>query len=128
MAKKFPKTIGACVDLLYEKRDQRLDLSHTVDDMKKDEALLKEHILNEFTKDEINGAKGDVANAAIKKTTVISITDWEAALKWVLKHKRYDLLYKNLSTEGVKELWEAGKEIDGVEPFTRIDLSLTKVK
>lgn len=126
-AVKFPKKIGAAVDLLYERRAERLALGRQVDELKKGETALKDYILEQFTKDEINGAKGNAANAAIKNTTTVSITDWDAALAWVIKHKRWDLLRKQLSNDGVRELWEDGKAIPGVEPFTVIDLSLTKV-
>ena len=124
---KYPKAIGACVDLLYMQRARRLDLGRQVDILKAEETAFSDYIINQFSKDEINGCRGEVATGAIKVQNVVSVVDWDKALAWVIKNKRYDLLTKGLSSDGVKELWAAGKEIPGAEPFGRVSLSLTKV-
>ncbi len=128
MAKvKYPKALGACVDQLYEARAARLSLNAQVEAMKVAEAALEDHILNKFGKDEIRGAKGDVATAAIKMDTTVNTTDWDAYRDYVVKHKAWDMLRKQPATTAVKARWANGEAVPGVEPFTKISLSLTKV-
>lgn len=124
---KYPKQIGLCIDMLYEMRAERLAAQKQVDSMKKDEAALEEHILKVFGKSELNGAKGSVATAAIKTIRTANLTDWDAFVAWVAKTKSWDCLRKQPAVTAVKERWDDGKEVPGVEPFDKIDLSLTKV-
>jgi len=124
---KFPKKLGTCIDAAYAMRAERLMVQHEVDDMKQTETQWFNHIIDSFSKDEIEGAKGETAVAAIKRQTVVNITNWEELLAWIIKKKRFDLLQKSVSTEGIKELWDSKIEVPGVEPFQKVSLSLTKV-
>ena len=123
---KYPRALGAAIDLLYTQRAARLDAQKAVDLMKEEEAKLADHILNTFTKEELNGSKGQLAVAAIKHTVTINTTDWDAFLAYCVKTKSWDMLRKQPTVAAVKARWDEGKQIPGVEPFTKIDLSLTK--
>lgn len=127
MTVKYPKSIGACIDMLYEQRAERLKLQKIVDNAKAEETKLEEHILNSFGKQELNGAKGDVAVAAIKRDTTLNVTDWDSLRDWVVKTKSWDVLRKQPSSTAIKERWNNKEEIPGVEPFVKVSLSLTKV-
>lgn len=127
MAVKYPKSIGACIDMLYEQRAERLELQKIVDNAKAEEAKLEEHIINSFGKQELNGAKGDVAIAAVKRDTVLNVTDWDGLLAWVVKTKSWDVLRKQPSSTAIKARWNNHEEVPGVEPFVKVSLSLTKV-
>ena len=126
MTVKFPKTLGECIDVLYTKRAERLELNKKIDAMKAEEAMFEEHILNTFTKTELNGAKGDLATAGIKKQTVYNIVDWDAALAEIRKTRAWDLLRKQLSSTAVAARFENGKPIAGIEPYIKVSLSLNK--
>ena len=82
---EYPKTIGACIDMLYEQRAVRLQLQKTIDNAKAEEAKLQDHIIETFGKSEIRGAKGDVATAAIKSEVVVTLEDWDTFLAGVIK-------------------------------------------
>ena len=71
---KYPKAVGACIDQLYTMRAERLAAQKEVDAMKKQEADLEEHILKQFGKAELNGAKGSVATAAIKTVRTLNLS------------------------------------------------------
>lgn len=123
---KYPKQIGACIDLLYQNRAERLEFNKTLDNMKAAEAALEEHILNQFTKDELRGAKGDYATASVKVDQVVNVTDWDAYLAYAVKNKYWDLVRRQPASLAVKERWKNGVEVPGVEPFGKVSLSLTK--
>lgn len=126
-ATKYPKAIGTCIDKLYTMRAERLAAQKVVDKMKKDEQDLEDHILKQFGKSELNGAKGSVATAAVKTIRTVNLTDWDQFVAWVAKTKAWDCLRRQPSVTAVKERWEAGDQVPGTEPFDKIDLSLTKV-
>ena len=123
---KFPKALGECIDKLYELRAIRLAGQKEVDRVKAEEELWSEHIINNFNKADLKGAKGNVATAAIKTSTVYNIADWGLYTKWVHENGAYDCLQKRLSSTAVAARFDNGEEIPGVEPFAKISLSLTK--
>lgn len=123
---EYPKTIGGCIDLLYEQRAERLKLQKVVDNAKAEEAKLENHILDTFTKDELRGAKGDLATASVKRDTVVTLVDWDAFLTWAVKTKSWDVLRKQPASTAIKERWEANEEVPGVEPLVKVSLSLTR--
>lgn len=127
MSTKFPDTLGACIDALYKKRAERLELSKQLDVLKEVEAEYTNHILNSFNKTEIVGAKGEVATASIKRTTVYQLVDWDRFINYVSENNAWDLLRKQPGSTACKERFEAGVEVPGIDPFVKIDLSLTKV-
>jgi len=84
----WPTQLGACIDILYKNRASRLQLQHDVDAMKAQEQDLQNHILDTFTKSELQGAKGDVATASIKRTTSVNTVDWPTFLLGLSTMKR----------------------------------------
>lgn len=126
-APAFPKTIGAKIDLLYTLRAQRLEAQKQLDAMAANESALKIHIMESFEKSEIEGAKGSIATASIKRTTQAEVTDWDAYWAYIGKTKDWELLQKRPGITALRERWDHGKQIPGVEPRVVEDLSLTKV-
>ena len=126
MTIKYPKTIGECIDTLYTMRAQRLDADKAVQAMKKAEADLEEHILKQFDKAAINGARGKVATGGIMRKTVYSIEDWPAFIAYVAKKKAWDMLYKQAGQLAVRERIDNGEEVPGIEAFEKVSLSLNK--
>lgn len=124
---KFPATLGACIDELYKKRAERLELEKQVDVLKEGENEYTAHILDNFGKTELAGAKGDIATASIKRTTVYQLDNWDAFIAYVDKKEAWELLRKQPGATACKERFEAGEPIPGITPFIKIGLSLTKV-
>ena len=67
-----------------------------------------------------------VATAAITRTTVAQVTDWDEVYKYVKKTGEFDLLQKRMSDVAYRERLDAGKPVPGTEPFIVVNLSLTK--
>lgn len=123
----FPTSIGASIDLLYTLRAQRIELDRKVDEMKAQEAALKDHIMANFAKSDLDGAKGKIATASIKHSIQANVTDFPTYLKWVVKNQAYACVQKRAGITALREYWDNGKQVPGVEPVETEDLSLTKV-
>lgn len=124
---KFPKTMGACADRIYELRTRRLVMQKEVDAIEAEEKALKEHIINTLPKSETTGVAGKLARVTVVTKQVPQVKDWEAFWKKFNKKTDTDLLQRSLSKAAVEARWEAGKEIAGVEAFTAVTLSINKV-
>lgn len=128
---KFPRTLGACIDLAYNARAERLDMEREFEERIKDykdhEAAIKEHIIATFNKSDIEGARGEIATASVTRTTVPQVKDWPAVFKYIEKTHAWDLMEKRMARIAYRDRLDDNEVIPGVEPFVKIDLSLTKV-
>ena len=124
---KFPKTMGACADRLYQLRQKRLEMQKEVDKIAAEEAALKEHIINTLPKSEASGVAGKLARVTVVTKEVPQVEDWDAFYKYVKKTGQFDLLQRRVSDGAIKERWEAGKEIPGIKHFQAVTVSINKV-
>lgn len=127
LPKVIPKTIGACADLLYELKQQRLAMQKEVDAVAEFEAKLKAHVINTLPKHDQTGAIGKLAKVTVVTKQVPQLQDQEAFYKWLKRTGEFDLLPSGVSRKAVEERWQAGKKVPGVEPFTAVTVSLNKL-
>lgn len=124
---KFPKALGSCADKLFELRNKRLEQQKLVDAIEAEEKALKEHIIQNLPKSEASGVAGKKARVTVVTKEVPQVKDWDAFYKYVAKTKSFDLMQRRLTDAAVKERWEAGKQIPGVEVFKATTISMNKV-
>lgn len=125
---KMPTTIGATIDLLFKLREQRKEIEAKAAAVKDQEAALESHLMNNFDKSGLDGAKGKLATASITYSDVANVTDWDAVYKHIVKTKSFDLLQKRISVTACRERWADKKVVPGVEINTISTLRLTKAK
>ena len=125
---RFPKRIGTCADHLYELRQKRLAKQKEVEALQKEETALKSHIIDTLPKSEASGVAGKVARVTVVTKEEPQIKDHDLFRKYINRTRRYDLAYKmRPSAPAIRELWDEGKEIPGVEHFTVVTISMNKV-
>jgi hypothetical protein len=124
---KFPKALGACADQLFELRNKRLAEQKKVDEIAAEETALKNHIIENLPKSEASGVAGKLARVTVVTKQVPQVKDWDAFYKYVKKTGSFDLMQKRLTDAAIKERWEAGKEVPGVEHFNAVSVSINKV-
>lgn len=123
----YPKTLGACVDQLYKMRESRLVEEKRIDELKKKESDLRDHILKNFAKTDIEGAKGKVASASVSRKTVAQVEDWTKVFSYIAKNDAWDLLQKRMNDSAFRERIEANETIPGAQAFVVVGLSVNKV-
>lgn len=124
---KFPKALGACADKLFELRNKRLAEQKKVDEIAAEETALKNHIIENLPKSEASGVAGKLARVTVVAKQIPQVKDWDAFYKYVKKTGSFDLMQKRLTDAAIKERWEAGKEVPGVEHFNAVSVSINKV-
>lgn len=126
---KVPKDLGAAIDGLDDLRDARRAITSRAEKAKENETAFEESIFGLFDKAKLEGARGKVAQASIKRSEVPTFDNPDEFFSHLKKHPEdIDLLQRRLSTEAARERWNAGVAIPGVGKFTKVSLSLTKVK
>lgn len=122
----FPKTLGACIDALYTLREERRVIEAKAKLVHEKEAELEKHLLDTFSKTDLDGAKGKKATAGVSRNTVPSVKDWDKLYAYVKKTGAWDMLQRRVSATAYRERLDAKKVVPGVEPFEVIKLSLQK--
>lgn len=118
--------LGACIDALYEARAVRLEQQKAVELLATEEDRIKQHILLTLGENKLEGAKGSRATAAVTRTVVPVLKEWDAFTEYVRKNRAFDLFERRVSKAAFRERLDAGKSVPGIEPFTVVNLSLTK--
>lgn len=128
---KSTKAMSKCADDLYTTQQDRFALNKAVEALEKKEALIREHLIDNLSKDS-TGIAGKVARASIKMKTVVKVADWTKFYAFILASAKKDpgawsFLQKRPGEGAIKELWDSGKKVPGVEPLDVPTVSLNKV-
>lgn len=128
---KSLKAMSICADDLYTVVHERYALNKAVEALQKKEALLREHIIENVSKDS-TGVAGKIASVAVKIKSVVTVKDWPKLYDYILKAAKKDpgawsLLHKRVGDKAVQEIWEAGKDVPGVESMDVPVVSISKV-
>lgn len=123
----IPKSVGLSADLYAEVRELRLAMQKHTDAMQEREKEIREYIINNLSKSDDTGAAGKKYRAQIVRKISPSVTDWTKVWDFVKRTGRFDLLQKRVSDTAVKDMWENGQEVPGVEKFHAVEVSITKI-
>lgn len=128
MATKFPKSLGACADMLFDMREKRLAADKVAAELKSKETELINHIIDNLDKDS-SGAIGKHHKVRVVVKQKPQIKDFEKVWAWAVKNKRPDLFQRRLNDAAVTDTLAQprNKGIPGVELFNAVTVSLTKV-
>ena len=125
---KPPKTLGACADLYFTLREQRLAAQKIVDAIEVNERAIREHIIKTLPQSEASGVAGKLARVSRVVKLVPQVKDWAAFYAHIKKTGSFDMLQRRVGEAAIQERWDAGKVVPGVESFTVVTLSVSKVK
>ena len=124
---KLPATLAACADLYYALQQDRLAAEKVAAAIEEKEKYVKEHLILNLPAADATGVAGKVARVTRRTKVIAQVRDWALFNAYILKLKRPDLLQRRLNESAIGELWDAKKKVPGVEPFTVVTLSVSKV-
>lgn len=124
---KLPKTLALCADELYKTREARLALQKQVDELTSRESAIKEHLINNLPKSDASGVAGKLARVTIVTKVIAQVKDWDKLYAYIKKNNAFEFLQRRLTDTAIKERWDNGKEVPGVEPFNAVTVSINKV-
>jgi len=111
-------TVEKVVEKLYALRERRAQLKKESDELKMQEEKLENWLLWSLHKNGLSKMGVEIPAGKVtvfsKEKTSVSIADWDEALAYVKKHEAWDLLYHQLSSRGVQEIFERGEHVPGV--------------
>lgn len=129
---KIPKSLAECADLLFTTKALRLAKEKEAENLKSMETALKEHLIQNLPKSQASGIAGKLARVTIGTKTVPIAKDWDKLNAYILKEGKknpgvFSLYQRRLGEATIKEMWEAGKAVPGVEAFDLPTVSINKL-
>jgi len=123
----LPSSLGPCVDLYKEVQDLRLAMKKEVDAIQSREREIKQHLVDSISKSDDTGVAGKKYRAQIVTKTSAAVSDWDKVWDFIRENDRTDLVQNRINDKAIKEIWEAGETVPGVEKFNSVDVSVRKV-
>jgi len=116
--------LGEAIDRLGHIRAQITKLNSEVDDLTKQRRELESEILALLEDNGMKRASSFQYAASAIEETVPHVTDWDALHGYIVENNLPYLLQRRANVKPFRELFEAGEDIPGVEPFTQTKLYL----
>lgn len=98
---KIPKSLGACVDLYYDKRQERLAANQVVEAMKANETVIANHIIDSVPKGDA-GAVGKRFKGIVKTELQYTAEEWDKLYAYIRKEGAFDILNRALNQEALR--------------------------
>lgn len=127
--KEIPESDAKCVDLYYKTRERRLMMEKKVAIEQQDESFLKQWIIS---KQKLKGQTmvgGRIASVELKTKARAIVKDWNlfyAHIRKTAGKGGFAFLNRAPNSKAIAEVWEAGKQVPGIEREEYTDLSVHK--
>lgn len=119
-----PIAIGPAIDMLNDLREAKRKLEAQVKEIEIEYADIEERLMAKLEAEGSTKGSGRNASASITSNVVGNVTDWDQFYAFIAKKKFFHLMQRRLSDAAVRELFEQGMKVPGVEPFTKKRLNL----
>jgi hypothetical protein len=119
-----PLTLGAATDKMWALREEKRLLAVEEKRINTELTALETTIFGLMDAQDTRKAEGKKAGISIGEAVVGNVEDWDALWPYIVKNKYFHLVQKRVSDPGLRELWEKGKTVPGVQPFTKRTLSV----
>lgn len=123
-----PRALGELIDDYKATETKRLAEDKVAAATKAEEVEMKLAIIAALKKAEIKVAGGSAYSTAMTEEKVPTVKDWTKFYAFIKKNDAFELLERRPSKAAVKERWDDGKQVPGVEAFPADKLSFTKLK
>lgn len=121
------KKIDEMIDRMFMLREQKRGLEAQVKEVNSEIDDLQQELLARFRDVGTDYARGSLASASVTETIVPQIEDWGQVAEWVMENDALYLLHRRISSGPWKELRDAGTNVPGIEPFTKVAISLRRL-
>lgn len=124
VADRLTGTLGSAIDKAFELREKKREAEKVVKLIEAEIEANNEILFGRLDAQELKKGEGKLASVSISNTVVANVENWDAFWAWIAKNKHFHMVQKRASDPAVREIWESGKTVPGVTPFTKRTLNL----
>lgn len=127
----IPKKDAEVADLWFSTRAARLAMQKEVDALESKEAKLKAYIIDHLPASSATGIRGKLVAVTIEKKDRAELADFDAFTDFIVKNRKkgaFALLNRALNAKAIKEYWDMGQQVPGVNKVPYKTLSYSAIK
>lgn len=114
------------IDEMVVVRDQKRELEEKIKAYNRQLDDLQARYIQRCKEVGTEYARGRLGSATIVETVVPKIDDWDLVENWIKERDALYLLHRRISSVAWKELQDMGETVPGIEPYTKVTVSLRK--
>jgi hypothetical protein len=105
-------------------RDRKRELEAELKELNEQWDSIKPKLMGKMEAEGSNRVSSANGTVSLTESIVPQVVDWDAFNAHVLATGDLHLLQRRVATAAFRELYEARKEVPGVQPFVKKDISL----
>lgn len=122
---KAKTPIGTLIDSVWRLREEKRTIQKDLEAVEGKIAEAENEIIARLDAERTDRAASRRASVHISENIVANTKDWdEFMLEEVVKKKQIHLVERRPSTLACREIWEQGKSLRGLEPYTKRKLNI----
>jgi hypothetical protein len=118
--------LGSQIDRLRELDVEIQRLEAPIKKLKKLRNKLESKLLRSFDKEDIDGCKGKIGVASVRKLRLPQISHLRRFHKYIIKNRALDLLQNRVSVRAYLARLDEGEHVPGITIFNKIKVSVRK--
>jgi hypothetical protein len=125
---RSPKIIASMADEWWAVKQERLKADKVAANLKHRETLLQQAVIAQLQLSGVTSIGGAVVRVSVEKEDQPHVKDWDKFYEYILSRKDFSLLERRPGRAAIKERWDDGVQVPGVEKFPVYKLSKQGVK
>ncbi len=125
---RLTSKLGDLVDYYYDLREEKRYLNRFIDDINAKLKRTEEAMFAKMKRQGVTSGKATHAQGSIVKRTVFSVEDWDEFFQFAKRKGNEDLFQKSCSSTAIREREEDGIKVPGIKKFTKVSISVTKLR
>jgi hypothetical protein len=123
----IPPGLGAQADEYAAVREERLRIEKEAKAVKEREMEIYNCIMSTLDESTDTGASGKFYRVQRVEKEQNQVKDWQEVHNWILKNQNFEILGRSINQKAVREYFEGGEAIPGIEVVEVPTLSFKKV-
>ena len=128
--KEAPPTIAGIHDLMVQLRavkDEKEAFALRTKELNEQEKYLEQNIIGKLRAEGLTSVKEEgVGSASVGEQVYPAVKDWDKALDWIVRNRRFEFLSKTVKSAAWREAYLSGEYITGVEAYREDVLSFRR--
>ena len=121
--------IGTEIDQLISMREEMRDLNRQAEEIKRKFDEKSEELRLHMEDQNMKKATGQLGTVSLSEVVVAHVQDWDKVYNYILRNKAFQLMQRRIADGAFRELvgLRKGKNIPGIEPFTKKGINLRNI-
>lgn len=118
-------TLGSQIDAICALQEKKKKLDAEVKKLETEIAAKTEQLLADMDTAGTTLSAGKKGKATVTESKVFNIKDYDAFCAYMSKKKAFFLLQRRVAVTAMRELYESGTQVPGIEPYTKRELKVS---